>query len=232
MTSTPTRGGSVVSAGVIGGELIIGLADGSIINAGFVQGARGPKGDIGRPGPKGDDGRDGNTILNGEGPPRPEIGRDGDHYLDMSVLAWWGPKAGGRWVGPPQYLISEAVRRDRAGGKHGGPEGLFGGVTTGGTGTGGEGAQGPPGEDGADGASAYELAVANGFVGTEAEWLESLKGDPGPKGDKGDPGDPASFSDPTGIQGATAVTNIVQISEADYQAITPDPSTIYFIPLA
>jgi hypothetical protein len=26
------------------------------------------------------------------------------------------------------------------------------------------------------GASAYELAVANGFVGTEAEWLESLKG--------------------------------------------------------
>lgn len=26
------------------------------------------------------------------------------------------------------------------------------------------------------GKSAYEIAVANGFVGTEAEWLESLKG--------------------------------------------------------
>ncbi|MGB1224826.1 MAG: hypothetical protein ACPHCN_11875 [Mycobacterium sp.] len=26
------------------------------------------------------------------------------------------------------------------------------------------------------GASAYELAVADGFVGTEAEWLASLKG--------------------------------------------------------
>lgn len=29
------------------------------------------------------------------------------------------------------------------------------------------------------GASAYEIAVANGFVGTEAEWLESLKGSGG-----------------------------------------------------
>ena len=30
--------------------------------------------------------------------------------------------------------------------------------------------------DGADGASAYEVAVSNGFVGTEAEWLTSLVG--------------------------------------------------------
>lgn len=29
---------------------------------------------------------------------------------------------------------------------------------------------------GADGKSAYDIAVDNGFVGTEAEWLESLKG--------------------------------------------------------
>ena len=36
-----------------------------------------------------------------------------------------------------------------------------------------------------NGASAYEIAVANGFEGTEQEWLESLKGDVGPKGDKG-----------------------------------------------
>ena len=33
---------------------------------------------------------------------------------------------------------------------------------------------------GAEGASAYELAVANGFVGTEQEWLASLDGPPGP----------------------------------------------------
>ena len=30
---------------------------------------------------------------------------------------------------------------------------------------------------GKDGKSAYEIAVENGFVGTEEEWLESLQGD-------------------------------------------------------
>ena len=35
------------------------------------------------------------------------------------------------------------------------------------------------GGTGADGKSAYEIAVDNGFVGTEAEWLESLKGEDG-----------------------------------------------------
>ena len=36
---------------------------------------------------------------------------------------------------------------------------------------------------GKNGASAYELAVKNGYTGTETEWLASLKGD---KVDKGD----------------------------------------------
>lgn len=36
---------------------------------------------------------------------------------------------------------------------------------------------GSGGGTGADGKSAYEIAVENGFVGTEQEWLESLKGD-------------------------------------------------------
>ena len=35
---------------------------------------------------------------------------------------------------------------------------------------------------GADGKSAYELAVAEGFEGSLQEWLQSLKGDPGPQG--------------------------------------------------
>lgn len=38
------------------------------------------------------------------------------------------------------------------------------------------------GGTGADGKSAYEIAVDNGFEGTEEEWLESLKGDTGPNG--------------------------------------------------
>lgn len=38
------------------------------------------------------------------------------------------------------------------------------------------------------GASAYEIAVANGFIGTEAAWLESLKGERGAKGEQGEQG--------------------------------------------
>lgn len=70
--------------------------------------------------------------------------------------------------------------------------------------TGLQGDKGNDGSNGIDGKSAYEVAVDNGFVGTEQEWLESLKGeqgiqgltgekgdqgDIGPKGDKGDTGD-------------------------------------------
>ncbi len=41
------------------------------------------------------------------------------------------------------------------------------------------GKDGTDGTDGTDGKSAYEIAVARGFVGTEAEWLKSLVGLPG-----------------------------------------------------
>lgn len=59
------------------------------------------------------------------------------------------------------------------------------------------------GQDGAKGKSAYEIAVDNGFEGTEAQWLASLKGADGAagaagaKGDKGDKGDTGA----TGPQG-------------------------------
>ena len=42
-------------------------------------------------------------------------------------------------------------------------------------GSGGTGGSGKDGADGADGKSAYQVAVDNGFNGTEAEWLDSLK---------------------------------------------------------
>lgn len=44
---------------------------------------------------------------------------------------------------------------------------------------------GKNGSDGADGKSAYDLAVENGFEGTEDEWIESLNGKNGDKGDTG-----------------------------------------------
>jgi hypothetical protein len=50
---------------------------------------------------------------------------------------------------------------------------------------GGQGDPGVAGEDGEGGASAYELAVAAGYIGTESEWLASLKGDKGETGAAG-----------------------------------------------
>lgn len=63
------------------------------------------------------------------------------------------------------------------------------------------------GGTGEDGASAYEVAVANGFVGDEAAWLDSLVGPEGPKGDKGDPGEqgPKGEKGDTGEQGPQGI---------------------------
>ena len=47
------------------------------------------------------------------------------------------------------------------------------------------------------GDSAYQVAVNNGFVGTEQDWLASLQGDAGPQGDTGADGSQG----PQGIQG-------------------------------
>ena len=44
-----------------------------------------------------------------------------------------------------------------------------------------KGIPGTQGRQGEDGKSAYEIAKEHGFTGTEAEWLESLKGTGGDK---------------------------------------------------
>ena len=81
------------------------------------------------------------------------------------------------------------------------------------------------GENGIDGKSAYQIAVNNGFVGTEAEWITSLKGETGligPQGIQGEIG-------PQGLKGETGATgprgevgpkgDSYQITESDYAAI-------------
>ena len=48
-----------------------------------------------------------------------------------------------------------------------------------------DGLPGAKGVDGKDGKSAYQIAVEQGFAGSEAAWLASLKGEKGDKGDAG-----------------------------------------------
>lgn len=65
----------------------------------------------------------------------------------------------------------------------------------------GSGVAGPRGERGY---SAYDLAVKNGYNGTEKEWLAYLKGDKGDKGDTGATGatGPAGANGKDGVNGA------------------------------
>lgn len=63
------------------------------------------------------------------------------------------------------------------------------------------------GGSGEDGASAYEVAVANGFEGTEEEWLASLVGPEGPAGPQGEKGaDGAAGADGKDGVGITSIT--------------------------
>lgn len=54
--------------------------------------------------------------------------------------------------------------------------------------------------NGKNGKSAYEIAVENGFDGSENEWLISLVGDPGEQGPQGIQGEKGDAG-PQGIQG-------------------------------
>lgn len=65
----------------------------------------------------------------------------------------------------------------------------------------GNGVAGPRGEKGY---SAYEVAVKNGYTGTETEWLATLKGEKGEKGDTGATGatGPAGINGKDGVNGA------------------------------
>jgi hypothetical protein len=73
------------------------------------------------------------------------------------------------------------------------------------------------------GPSAYDIAVANGFVGTEAEWLASLEGEPG------DPGAASTVPGPAGpglVAGGTTGQLLAKKSAADYDTQwVPAPST-------
>lgn len=89
-------------------------------------------------------------------------------------------------------------------------------ITNGGTGS---ITPGPPGEKGDPGDSAYQVALAHGFEGSEEEWLASLKG---PKGDTGETGPKGE----QGIQGPKGDTGLTgPKGEQGIQGPKGDPGT-------
>ena len=126
---------NVVSAAIVSGELIIGLDDGSIIRAGYVQGPQGLKGDQGPMGATGARGTDGSTIHTVKGPPPADLGKDGDYAINNRDWFIFGPKASGLW-GAGQGMLPKQQKPIEAG---------KGGTTaTGGGGGGGSGGSGGP----------------------------------------------------------------------------------------
>lgn len=87
------------------------------------------------------------------------------------------------------------------------------------------------GDKGVDGDSAYQLALENGFSGTEEEWLLSLVGPAGPQGPQGDPGSGGSSAwvditgKPTTLAGygITDAATVAQGAKAD-TALQPGAS--------
>jgi Collagen triple helix repeat (20 copies) len=129
----------------------------------------GPAGEDGTDGTNGTDGTDGidgapgTKILYFEGfPLLDSLGDDGDFVIHNNpgvVYRMVGPKVDGEWPETGQSLL------------------------------------GPQGPAGNDGDSAYQIAVDNGFTGSESEWLESLQGADGTQGEPGEPGTPGADGD-------------------------------------
>lgn len=141
----------------------------------------------GPPGPKGDKGDKGDTGPRGpEGPegPQGERGPEGPEGPEGPRGLQGEPGADGE-QGPRGLPGVDGA--DGADGEQGPP--------------GEKGEPGEPGQDGApglpgdDGLSAYEVAVENGFVGSEQDWLDSLVGPEGPEGPQGPPGDGGAVPD-------------------------------------
>jgi hypothetical protein len=75
------------------------------------------------------------------------------------------------------------------------------------------------GTKGDAGDSAYDIAIENGFIGTETQWLESLKGDDGPPGLQGPPGETGATG-PQGPKGDKGNPGGLQ---------PPDENGLYFV---
>lgn len=143
-------------------------------------GPAGPQGPIGPAGPKGADGLPG---VKGERGADGAVGAKGDKG-DTGERGPIGPQG-------PQGLTGPQGQRGETGQQ--GLQGIQGPIgptgPKGDTGPkGADGLQGPigpqglQGERGRDGKSAYEIAVANGYLGPENAWLNSLRGSDGRNG--------------------------------------------------
>jgi hypothetical protein len=213
------------------GAVIFNIAEGQ-------QGPAGPAGATGATGATGAAGADGRTVLSGSGGPASELGADGDFFIDTTAWVIYGPKATGAWPGGAS-LVGPTGATGATGPV--GPTGATG--PTGPTGaTGEQGPQGPKGDTGETGpqgpagpgtdltydAATREVRSSSGDDATLPLVTSTTAGLASAE-DK-QKIDIAVVSNTTGITGADAVTNIVSLTQAEYDAIVPpNASTLYVI---
>jgi hypothetical protein len=173
------------------------------------QGIQGVEGPIGLTGPAGPQGVAGANGIDGATGPQGIAGTNGTNGIDgatgpQGIQGEQGP------IGPQGIAGTNGVEGvDGAQGPQGpqGPIGL----------TGPQGAAGTQGIAGANGLSAYEIAVLNGYTGTQQQWLSTaIVGPQGPQGPQGIAGTNGSNGvdgangpqGPQGIQGPQGVAGI------------------------
>lgn len=155
-------------------------------------GAAGEKGEPGEKGDTGAAGKDGRDGTDGA------AGRDGENGASAYEIAVQHGYSGSETAWLESLNGADGAKGDTGAAGAKGEKG-----DTGATGAKGEkgdkgdpGATGVAGKDGAAGKSAYQIAVASGFAGTEQAWLASLKGEKGDKGDTGAAGAKGEKGDP------------------------------------
>ena len=131
-----------------------------------------------------------NTIRSGNGVPAASLGIDGDFYIDLKTMNFYGPKANKRWPIPTSLRGPTGAA---------GPSGVDGknGTTASAT-AGAAGATGPAGPAGAKGETGAtgpkgETGAA-GAAGTGSAGPKGDTGAQGPAGPKGDAGSAGSVS--------------------------------------
>lgn len=205
-----------------------------------IKGPRGPRGQRGSPGDKGDTGDKGEkgqsirgvpgakgargfSGTNGRDGTNGEDGKDAPYVTDIRVDQFRTDEAEFIFdFSDGSSITTNAVKLPRSNIYIGGGGSSSGG-NGGGTGTDGKSAYEIAVENGfvgteeewlesLQGESAYDVAVDNGFVGTEEEWLESLVGPPGPGGGI----DPITGSVPVGADALIDVVPAAQFSSIEY----------------
>ena len=181
------------------------------------------------------------TILSGKTPPYSAIGKNGDFYIDVKNLMFYGPKKNGTWpLGVSMKGTNGSDGNNGTNGSDGkngvdgkdGKNGIDGAIgKTGATGltgaTGPTGPIGPTGPTGAKGETGATGAVgATGPAGAKGDTgatgaqglqgIQGLQGETGPAGATGAKGETGATGPqgPQGVAGATGATGAAGISRA------------------